>query len=105
MIGRIALYFVATLLFCMDISQAQSREILFSASPSDELKTLAEKIRNLDTPQIPYEAITKNATYYVRIAPRKNILTDANQLQDNAILGTRPFVFITTPEGIDSRIH
>ncbi|PZN72516.1 MAG: hypothetical protein DM484_24380 [Candidatus Methylumidiphilus alinenensis] len=82
------------------IGTAQSREILFTASPSAELTALAEKIKNLDTPKIPDAELTRNSVFFVRIAPRKNILTDNNQLQDNAILGTRPFIFVTTPEGV-----
>ncbi len=100
MFGRIALYCVALLLLSTGTGLAKNREILFSASPSPELTALAEKIKNLDTPPIPDADLTRKSNYFVRIAPRKNILTDSNQLQDNAILGTRPFVFVTIPEGV-----
>jgi hypothetical protein len=96
----IALFCFSLLLLILGISPAQSREVLFTASPSAELTALAEKIKNLDTPAIPDADLKRSSAYFVRIAPRKNILTDSNQLQDNAILGTRPFVFLTTPEGV-----
>ncbi len=51
------------------IGTAQSREILFTASPSAELTALAEKIKNLDTPKIPDAELTRNSVFFVRIAP------------------------------------
>lgn len=96
----IARYCFSLLLLILGISPAQSRQVLFTASPSPELTALADKIKNLGTPTVPDADLKRNSAYFVRIAPRKNILTDANQLQDNAILGTRPFAFVTTPEGV-----
>lgn len=91
---------IPLILLISGIANAQSREVLFSSNPSSELQDLSEKIKNLDTTQVPYANLTRNSNYFVRIAPRKNILTEQNQLQENAILGTRPYVFITTPEGL-----
>jgi hypothetical protein len=100
MYRKIALYFFSLLLFITSIGPAQSREVLFTASPSPELSALVKKIKNLNTPVIPYADLKQNSAYFVRIAPRNKILTDANQLQDNAILSTRPIVFLTTPESV-----
>lgn len=79
---------------------AQDRELLCSIAPSDDLKQVVAKIRDYDQPKVPYAALTKTTKYYVRLVPRKNVVTAGNELRDDAILGTKPVVFITTPEGI-----
>ena len=58
------------------------------------------QIRDVTRDKVPYNGLTRTTNYFVRIAPRKDILTESGDLRDEAILGTRPFVFLTTPESI-----
>jgi hypothetical protein len=64
------------------------------------LQEVVRRAQNLAYPKIPYEALSTSTNYFVRIAPRKYTLTEENKISDSAILGTKPFVFFTTPEGI-----
>lgn len=82
---------------------AKERDLLYPAAISELNNNLQEVVRraqNLAYPKIPYEALSPGSNYFVRIAPRKYTLTAENRISDNAILGTKPVVFFTTPEGI-----
>ena len=79
---------------------AQERELLQRVQPSDELNAICMQIRDVTRDKIPYNRLTRTTNYFVRIAPRKVILTESGDLRDEAILGTRPFVFLTTPGSI-----
>ncbi|MEY3219594.1 MAG: hypothetical protein RIT27_951 [Pseudomonadota bacterium] len=79
---------------------AEDRAILYPPEPTGKLQEIAAYIQNINTPQIPYEDIPQPTDYFVRIAPRQYVLSADNKLLPNAILGTKPFVFMTTPEGI-----
>lgn len=74
------------------------KALLYPATPSAELHAVVERIQTAE--MVPYESLSPNTQYYVRIAPRKYVVNAENQLLDTAILGTKPFIFITTPEGI-----
>ncbi|MDQ3812664.1 MAG: hypothetical protein M3347_01780 [Armatimonadota bacterium] len=89
---------------------AQERELLFSKSLSPKLQESVGIIRNPRSEKIDEAKLTWTTDTFVRIAPRRNILTPANQLldsanqgQNDAILGTRPYVFVTSPESIYGR--
>ncbi|MCK5521871.1 MAG: hypothetical protein KAI83_01940 [Thiomargarita sp.] len=79
---------------------AQNREILYSVSLSDELRNIATNIQKVNRAKVPNADITQESNYFARIIPRKYVLTKNNEVQENAVLGTKPFVFFTTPEGI-----
>jgi len=82
---------------------AKERDLLYPADIASLSSNLQEGVRraqNLAYPKIPYEALSTSTNYFVRIAPRKYTLTEDNKISDSAILGTKPFVFFTTPEGI-----
>ena len=78
----------------------QDRAILYSNRVSPPLQAAVDKIADTDTPSIPYADLKRTSAYFVRIAPRAHILDEKNRIKDSAILGTKPFVFITTPESI-----
>lgn len=79
---------------------AQDRQILATKDVSPPLKAMVDKIANLGTPTVSYADLKRTSPYFVRIAPRAVILDENNRVKDGAILGTRPFVFVTTPESI-----
>ncbi len=79
---------------------AQNREILYSVSLSDKLRSIATNIQEVNRAKVPNADITQESNYFARIIPRKYVLTKNNEVQENAVLGTKPFVFLTTPEGI-----
>jgi len=87
------------LFFQIAIAQ-ESRALLYSYALSDDLQHIVANIQNPQYPVIPYKDLNPNPSYFVRIAPRRHILTAENQIQDSAILGTKPIIFLATPEGI-----
>lgn len=98
--------FTVILLFSLDLGDvlAQQRELLYSKSASGKLQEITETIRNFKTAKkIPYNQLIGTTDYFVRIASRGDILTGNNEVGDNAYLGGKPFVFITTPESIYGR--
>ncbi len=92
--------FVIALLISISNAFAQDREILYSVSLSDKLRSIATNIQDVNRAKVPNADIIQESDYFVRIIPRKYVLTKNNEVQENAVLGTKPFVFLTTPEGI-----
>jgi hypothetical protein len=82
---------------------AQERELLYPTSVVGKLQRIVATMRQLSTQKIPYEQISRTTEYFVRIAPRKHVLTENNTIQDSAILGTKPLVFVTIPESVYGR--
>ncbi len=78
---------------------AQDRELLYSVSLTDNLRNIAAKIQDVNQAKVPYAELTENGDYFARIIPRKYVLTENNEVRENAVLGAKPFVFFTTPEG------
>ncbi|HEY0005281.1 MAG TPA: hypothetical protein VGB17_10775 [Pyrinomonadaceae bacterium] len=91
------------LLLCLGSAPAQERELLYSKSPSVKLQELTRQIQNPASAKIPYEQLSGETLFFVRIAPRQKIILEKGKLQEGAILGTRPFVFVTTPESLFGR--
>jgi len=91
---------ILTLLTSFQTAFAEERELLYATELSDDLKQVVAKLQDSKQKSIPYKKLNTKPQYFVRIAPRKYILTAENQVQDGAILGTKPFVFVATPEGI-----
>ncbi len=83
---------------CMAL--ALDRELLYPETLSGRLQEIASNIQNIRQPEIPYPDLPAETEYFVRIAPRSHILTENNTIKDDAILGTKPFVFLTIPQGI-----
>jgi hypothetical protein len=81
-------------------ASAQERALLNSVQPSEELSAICTHIRHTTREKVPYDHLTRTTSYFVRIAPRKVILTESGDLREDAILGTRSLVFLTTPESI-----
>jgi hypothetical protein len=82
---------------------AQERELLYPSAVVGTLQEVVGIMRQLSSDKIPYDQITRTTEYFVRITPRKHVLTEDNTLQDGAILGTKPLVFVTIPESVYGR--
>lgn len=95
-------FLLATILIWISApARAAEREILFlSESPSPALESILETLQDPDTPPIPYAELPEDRDYYARIAPREYVIAKPGALADNAVLGTKPYVFMTTPEGL-----
>jgi hypothetical protein len=81
----------------------RERELLYSSCASGTLRDLTRMVRDRDVQPIAYEDLVRTSDYFVRIAPRKYTLTKSNGVRDDAILGTKPFAFVTTPECVRGR--
>ena len=81
----------------------QERKLLYPRELAGKLDTVVQPLLNPKAEQLPYNKLTAATNYYVRIAPKSAILNDQNEILDTAILGTRPFVFVTTPDSIQGR--
>jgi hypothetical protein len=81
---------------------AQERSVLYTNSSSAPMQELAKNIRNLNSNKIPADKLPAATEYFVRIAPRSRVLTADNKILETAVLAapSKPFVFLTTPEGI-----
>jgi len=79
---------------------AADRVLITEKDASDALKQIVATLQDTTTAPIPYEDLTRTSDYFVRIAPRKYVLTRENEIADSAVLGTKPFVFVTTPESL-----
>ncbi len=94
-------YILFIFLFLIFFAQnlISQREILYLKNPSDNLKLIAEKIRDgsnfYDT-----NSFLNKKQYFIRIAMKKFSIDENNQIPENAFLGTKPFVFFTVPESI-----
>jgi hypothetical protein len=82
---------------------AQERALLYHAGLNGKLSDIAQILRQPVYPRVAEERLTWTTDYFVRIAPRQAILTEANQVSDTAFLGTRAWVFVTTPESLTGR--
>ena len=89
---------------------AQQRDLLYSKSLSPKLQEIVAVIRNPQTSPIDYDKLNRTTEFFIRIAPREHILSPDKQLiagnnsiQNDALLGTRPGIFLTSPESIYGR--
>jgi hypothetical protein len=81
-------------------ASAQERELLYSFSLTDNLRSVVTNIQDINRAKVPYADLSPESDYFARVIPRKYVLTEKNEVQESAVLGTKPFVFFTTPEGI-----
>ena len=86
-------------------ARAQKRELLYPdpAKFDGKFKEAVESVRDLDLPPVPYDKLDPKTDYYVRIAPRRVIVNEKNELLPTAVLGTKPFVFVTAPQGVTGK--
>ena len=101
---------ILLLFFGNSAAMAQERDLLYSKSLSPRLQRIVAAIRNPKSGRVDEERLNQITDFFVRIAPRSDILTKDNQLLDEsnqgqktAILGTKPFIFLTSPESIYGR--
>lgn len=103
------LFSIIVLLLLLNDANARERELLFSKSLSPGLREIAGNIQDTRTKTIDYEKLTWSTGYFVRIASRSNIISESGRLNDairirsDARLGTKPFIFLTSPESIYGR--
>lgn len=97
---RISLLIV--LLYAPGSLSAQERSVLYTNSSSETMQALVKNIRNLNAEKIPPDKLPPATVYFIRIAPRNRVLTVDNKILETAVLAapSKPFVFLTTPEGI-----
>jgi len=100
MIKKYLLFLCLIIAELISNASAQERELLYSVSLTDKLRNIATKIQDINQAKVPYAELTENNDYFARIIPRQYILTESNEVQEDAVLGAKPFVFFTTPEGI-----
>lgn len=81
---------------------AQERSVPVSKISSAEMREYVNKIRNPRTEKVPVEQLPPPSGYFVRIAPRRRVLTPDKKIDAGAVLAApqKPFVFLTTPESI-----
>ena len=98
----IRIFLLIVLLYAPGSICAQERSVLYTNSSSETMQDLVKKIRNADSEKIPADKLPPATGYFVRIAPRNRVLTVDNKILETAVLAapSKPFVFLTTPEGI-----
>lgn len=67
---------------------------------SDGFKVAVDEVRSLNAAPVPYDRLSPRTHYYVRIVPLKHIVNCKKQINPNAFLGAKPFVFVTSPQGV-----
>lgn len=102
---RLLLKLCASLVILFHVAgatRAQERPLLYSKSSSEAMDGFIKSIRNPQRDPIPVELLPPPSRYFVRIAPRKDVVSAPNQIKSDAFLArsTKAFVFLTTPEGI-----
>ncbi|MCC6580542.1 MAG: hypothetical protein IT440_08880 [Phycisphaeraceae bacterium] len=75
-------------------------QVLYSTATSPGMQAIVVKLQDPATKAVPYDKLCADSRYYARIAPRQHTLEADNRLRDGAILGTKPMVFLTTPESL-----
>jgi hypothetical protein len=105
MTTRRTAFWLALLVWWLGVGSAvaQERELLYPTTVQGKLQAVIGKMHQLNSQKLPYDKIARTTEYFVRIAPRKHVLTENNAIQGTAILGTKPLVFVTIPESIYGR--
>lgn len=100
---RVLIVIILAWWFGVHPAEAMDRDLLFAKNLSESLRHITEKMRDSQTPQVPYAELPEPADYFVRVASRRHVLDERNQVTENARLGSRPYVFLTTPESLYGR--
>jgi hypothetical protein len=79
---------------------AGERQILHSKAMSRKLEAVVELLRNPKGPTVPYDKLTRATAFFVRIVPRRHVLTEKGELRDDAVLSSKPLTFLTTPDSV-----
>lgn len=82
-------------------AQIAQRALLYPAAEklSPAMQAVVKEMQSMDRATVPSDKLSPVTQYYVRIAPRQYVVNDQNQILESAILSTRPYAFVTTPEG------
>lgn len=76
------------------------RTLLYPESVSGKLQEVAARILNPAGEMTPCLRLERKTDYFVRIAPRRFVMAGEKSLKDGAMLGGKPFVFVTTAESV-----
>lgn len=82
---------------------APQRALLYPAEPTGNLKDAVDTVRDLKRPAPRYADLTATSDYYARVVARKYLFDKGGRLSPDAVLGGKPFVFFTTPQGLTGR--
>jgi hypothetical protein len=95
---NISLLYVAIL--SLGYAQSAQRALLYPAMDklSPAMQEIVKEAQNPGRAPVSYEKLSPTSQYYLRMAPRQYTINDQNQLLDSAILSTKPYAFVTTPE-------
>jgi hypothetical protein len=82
------------------VAQEQKRTLLYPESVAGKLQEVTAKMLNDQTEMTPCLRLGRQTDYFVRIAPRRFVIGGDKKLLDGAMLGGKPFVFVTTAESV-----
>lgn len=97
---RLSLLVLVWFAACVCVLAGTPHQLLFSTPLSAGMQAIVAKLQDPVQKPVPYEKLCADSRYYARIAPRKFVIAADNSLLDTAILGTKPMVFLTTPESL-----
>lgn len=99
-----AVLFAAALMLVNGLAgAAELRALLYDQTTTADMKAAIAALRDPATPKTPYAQLERRSDIFVRIAPRKVVVGADGKLLDTAILGTKPFVFVSTPESVQGK--
>lgn len=78
----------------------ERRTLLHTASASGKLQEVTAQILDPGTEMTPCLQLARQTDYLVRIAPRRFVIDGDKKLKEGAMLGGKPFVFVTTVESV-----
>jgi hypothetical protein len=101
MIGKRTLASLSLMLFVTaGQARAQDRKLLDSTPLSDTLGAIVANLQDRHHAQVANDELRRDTNYLIRLVPRGAAVTPENRVREDAVLGTKPFVFLATPEGL-----
>ena len=91
---------VCGLLLCCGSAAGRERKLLYSKAVSDGLREVVKLIRDPRSSEAACRQAAWPPGYFLRVAPLGRVLDERSEVRGSAVLGAKPFVFITTPEGV-----
>jgi hypothetical protein len=83
---------------------AGARELLYPPSPPEPLpEPVSMVLQGEAVPPVPYEALERHGRWFVRLVPRDRVLDASGRLIVDNYLGTKQFVFASTPESVKGK--
>jgi hypothetical protein len=82
------------------LAAAEGRTLLYPASAeelSQELRDIVDKIRDPNTPWVSLQDMAPGK-YFARLTEKRFVFSANGSKNDSAVLGSKPYVFITVPQ-------